>query len=296
MKLFLIEINKEEITDLNPFKSKNDFEKLQRYYEQDEMSSKQDVPSPAKSIIKKESSTKDILPQIVKKSSSPEKLINKKSLIIKEPDTIPEVEKEFIKFELNYEMFKSIKDKQPKTSIYAVTNEKRKQENLEKSEKKVNTEIAEIEEQSIDEIAKVIVSNVISDSKSRLKASSRRDSEKILEGPANRVNSSRNSTRNKSATGRSSSQASYYKNYQTDLFEEDTDIDIEDCDKNDNNLKIELEDESDDNETTDKLTFRQERIEEFKSFLKENNAYVFYKFWVDIQKLEFLDEQHEKLK
>ncbi len=289
-------MNEEEITDLNPFKSKNDIEKLQRYYEKSEINSEQEKPSPAKSIIKKDSITKDVLPQIVTKSGSSQKITTKKNLTIKEPYCINEIQRGFAKSEPNYEMFKSIKENKPKTSIYAVTTEKIKKEDFDSYSEKLDVDKKScMTPHLIDEVAKEIVSNVITESKSLLEASVQLDSSRKIDVVDNRASSGRHLARNKSATFRTSSQASYYKNYRTDLFEDDSDSDIEEFDRNSNSLKIELEDEPDD-EVSNKAAFRQERIEEFKSFLKENNSYVFYKLWVDIQKLEFLTEQHEKLK
>lgn len=94
---------------------------------------------------------------------------------------------------------------------------------------------------------------------------------------------------------RSSSQASYYKNYQTDLFEDDFPSD-EDSIKTEDDVKVQLEDEPQNvyRNRSNLADLRQEEIQEFKTFLKDNSAYLYYKMWVDIEKIQFYSEDSEK--
>ena len=97
---------------------------------------------------------------------------------------------------------------------------------------------------------------------------------------------------------RSNSQASYYKNYQTNLFEEDftSDDDVDEYDSEEDDFKVQLEDEPDCAlKQTDLANLRQTEIEEFKTFLKENSAYLYYQMWLDIEKIQFYSEHAEKI-
>lgn len=94
---------------------------------------------------------------------------------------------------------------------------------------------------------------------------------------------------------RSSSQASYYKNYQTDFFDDDFTSD-KDSIKTEDDVKVQLEDEPENvcRNKSNLADLRLEEIEEFKTYLKDNSAYLYYRMWVDIEKIQFYSEDSEK--
>ena len=93
---------------------------------------------------------------------------------------------------------------------------------------------------------------------------------------------------------RSTSRASYYKDYKTDLYENDFFSDDDEENANDD-FKFELEDEPIE-DITEAQKHRQSKFDDFKTFLKDNNAFLFYQLWLDIEKLNLTTDPLERIK
>ena len=163
----------------------------------------------------------------------------------------------------NKEMFKSIQ--KSKTSLL-VMNAKRAEET-----------VPDVQVKSVNELAQIIVENVVVQAVGDLTAGTQSNDD---------MNNYRYSMSAKSR------RLSYYKDYQTT---DEQFIDNQD-EESDEKLLLEFEDEPLEETVPDVFTFRQSKIEEFKLFLKENNAFIFYKLWMDIEKLDMMSEKTDKFK
>lgn len=93
---------------------------------------------------------------------------------------------------------------------------------------------------------------------------------------------------------KSNSRLSYYKDYQTDNDLESKQSKFDESGQIANKYVIEFQDEPAELNYYDmfeEVQMRKTEIESFKNFLKDNDAFLFYKLWVDIDKIEsFLDK------
>jgi hypothetical protein len=152
----------------------------------------------------------------------------------------------------NEQLFNSIKVKKSNTSLLLLKN-RNEQENTNSINHK------EIETNNVNQIAKLIVNNVVVNSLNEVNGV---DIKKNIEHITSIVKKNSLS------------------------FEEQID----------ERVHFELEDESIVFDENTKIKAQYSEIEEFKLFLKENNAFLFYKLWLDIEKIEFYLDQNEKQK
>ena len=178
----------------------------------------------------------------------------------KEPSNAPQQPRKSLIEDSNKEMFKSIQ--KSKTSLLVMTNAKRAEEEETGSDVQVK---------SVNELAQIIVEKVVVQAVGDLTAGSQSNDD---------MNNYRHSM----------SAKSYYKDYQAT---DEEPIDTQD-EESDEKLLLDFEDEPLEAAESDLFAFRQSKIEEFKLFLKENNAFLFYKLWMDIEKLDMMSEKTDK--
>ncbi|CAF0779308.1 unnamed protein product [Brachionus calyciflorus] len=284
--------------ELNPFKAKNDLEKLNDYKLNDDESfidkTHESIHLSKKFLDEKpEEKNETEYEDDFFKTASTENL--------DESDTIQKDNQNFYLIENDREFYKSLNDFKLKTSLITTKKFETEPNNLKptdisKFQVNSNENITVID--SVNEMANILVRSVLNQALSDYNESNRTSqiSESKVENKYRYNFSAKQEHEEIDLTEfpkkKSNSRLTYYKDF---LSENNTNFTKEQF--SDKNFTIEFEDEP--YELTDskhfhELYLRKLEIENFKNYLKENDAFVLYKIWIDIEKLSSLIGESEK--
>lgn len=282
--------------------AKNDLQRLQKFYEDNKSDlferSKEKLTLP--SIVAKpsdENQPKQTTKEALASSSTADTNKNNENKEVKPAvKTVKSNEKKSL-IKSNVDMYESLKEEKSKTSLLTVKSGKmlEKAELIEKPyliKNLVETARAvEKKIESVDALARDLVTSIITKSLDVIKSASKTVLSIEDESPK----------RSKALTRESTlSHYSIMTKSNSKLGDPDMNNDLKsyfdiDLDENENIL-LEFEDEPYElTNPADNFAFRRTEIENFKLFLRENDAYLFYKLWLDIERLNVITNTTEKL-